>query len=118
MKTAFKWNSQMVTVLRRVDRVLSDTVEAWRSFDSPEGDINYFRNPEGPSGISEYSRRSLNNLNAIVRELESYQKRISFLQHRCTDSLDKVGNNPPPFRLANRLDGGNLSTNRYDAVKI
>ena len=74
LSTTFTWISQTVAVLHQIDHVLSDTVEAWRSFDSPGGDITYFRNTEESHGISSYSRCSLRAIKATFRELECHQK--------------------------------------------
>ena len=46
MKEAFNWTLQTMDLLRWLNSVLLDTVEAWKSFNSPNGDIIYFRNTD------------------------------------------------------------------------
>src|SRR5271155_3925789 len=83
MKEAFDWTLQTMGLLRRLDGVLSDTVEAWKSFNSPGEDIGYFRDTDA-AAISPNARRSLHAIKAIF-QLQGSQKKMALLNKRCSD---------------------------------
>jgi hypothetical protein len=83
-------------LLRRLDSVLSDTVEAWKSFNSPGEDINYFYNTD-VAAISPQAHRSLHTIKAIFRQIERNQKKIAVLNKCCSDFSRAVSLYPFPF---------------------
>jgi hypothetical protein len=92
IKEAFDWTLQTMDLLRRLDGVLSDTVEAWKSFNSPDEDIGYFRNTDA-AAISPNARRSLHTIKAIFRQLQCNQKRMDLLNKSCSDFSRAVSRN-------------------------
>ena len=96
MKEAFDWTLQTMGLLRRLDGVLSDTVEAWKSFNSPGGDIGYFRDTD-IAAISPNARRSLHAIKAIFRQLEGNQKKMVLLNKCCSDFSRAVSRKRPPI---------------------
>ena len=79
MKEAFDWTLQTMGLLRRLDGVLSDTTEAWKSFNSPDGDIGYFHDTDP------YAGRSLHGIKATFRQLQGYQKKMVQLNECCAN---------------------------------
>jgi hypothetical protein len=96
MKEDVNWTLQTMDLLRRLDGVLSYTVEAWKSFDSPDGDIGYFRDTDA-AAISPNARRSLNVIRAIFRQLQGSQKDIGRLDKRCSHFSKAVSRHTIPF---------------------
>src|SRR5947207_14845000 len=84
IKEAFDWTLQTMDLLRRLDGVLSDTVEAWQSFNSPGEDIGYFRDTDA-AAISPNARRSLHAIKATFRQLQGSQKKMASLNKCCSD---------------------------------
>src|SRR6266516_3655546 len=84
IKEAFDWTLQMIGFLRCLDGVLSSTVEAWKSFNSPGEDIGYFRDTDA-AAISPNARRSLNAIKATFRQLQGSQKKMALLNKCCSD---------------------------------
>jgi hypothetical protein len=96
MKEAFDWTLQTMGLLRWLDGVLSDTVEAWKSFNSPDEDLGYFRDTD-TAAISPNARRSLHAIKAIFRQLQGNQKKMVLLNKCCSDFSRAVSRNPFPF---------------------
>jgi hypothetical protein len=89
IKEAFDWTVQAMGLLRRLNDILSNTVEAWKSFSDPDGDIGYFRDTDTAS-ISPNARRSLHTIKAIFRQLEETQKKITNLSKCCSEFKGNV----------------------------
>ena len=98
MKEAFDWTLQTMGLLRRLLGVLSDTVEAWKSFSSPGEDIGYFRDTDA-AVISPNARRSLHTIKAIFRQLQENQKKMFLLNKCCSDFSSAVSRSPSHFAL-------------------
>jgi hypothetical protein len=96
VKEAFDWAIQTMGLLRRLDGVLSNTVEAWKSFNSPGEDIGYFRDTDR-AAISPNARRSLHAIKAVFRQLEGYQKKMALLNKCCSDFSNAVSWNALPI---------------------
>ena len=97
MKEAFDWTLQTIGLLRRLDGVLSGTVEAWKSFNSPDEDIRYFREADS-AAISPNARRSLHAIKAVFRQLQGNQKKIVLLLNKCCSDFSRaVSRNPFQF---------------------
>ena len=96
IKEAFDWTLQTMDLLRRLDGVLSSTVEAWKSFNSPDEDIGYFRNTDA-AAISPNARRSLHAIKAVFRQLEGSQKKMALLNKCCFDFSRAVSRRALPF---------------------
>jgi hypothetical protein len=96
MKEAFDWALQTIDLLRRLDGVLSETVEAWKSFSSPDKDINYFRNTNA-AAISLNARRSLYAIEAIFQQLQENQRKMVLLNKCCSNFSRAVSQNPCLF---------------------
>jgi hypothetical protein len=84
LKEAFDWALQILSLLRRLDGVLSATVKSWQSFASAGGDIGYFHD----------RHRSLQNINATFRRLVEYQDKIAVLNKDCSDYKETVSRIP------------------------
>jgi len=95
MKAAFDWALQMMGLLRCVYDVLSATVKAWRTFQSPDGDIGYFIDLDVHVASRTTKRRylSLQNLKATFRQLEEYQEKIFTLNKSCLEYQGTVSPN-------------------------
>jgi hypothetical protein len=93
MKEAFDWTLQTMGLLRRLDGVLSDTVEAWKSFNAPHEGISYFQCTD-TAAISPDARRALCAITAIFRQLQGYQRRIALLNKSCSDYSKAVSCTP------------------------
>jgi len=78
MKELFDWALKAINLLSRLSSILCDTVEAWKSFDSPEEDLRYFRD------ISPNAHRSLYAIKLIFRQLQSNQRRLFLLKDYCS----------------------------------
>ena len=96
MKEAFDWTLQTIGLLRRLDGVLSGTVEAWQSFNSPDEDIRYFREADS-AAISPNACRSLHAIKAVFRQLQGNQKKMVLLNKCCSDFSRAVSWNPFQF---------------------
>lgn len=116
MKEAFDWTLQTMGLLRRLDGVLSDTVEAWKSFNSPGEDIGYFRDTDG-AAISPNARRSLHAIKAIFRQLQGNQKKMVLLNKCCSDFSRAVSRNALPFARGGLMTRGTSCTDNRDAVR-
>jgi hypothetical protein len=116
MKEAFDWTLQTMDLLRRLDGVLSDTVEAWKSFNSPSEDIGYFRDTDR-AAISPNARRSLHAIKAIFRQLEGHQKKMVLLNKCCSDFSGAVSWNTLPVCSQWTYDRGTSCTDNRDAVR-
>jgi hypothetical protein len=79
MKESFDWALKTLELLCRLDGVLGDTVKAWESFNSPEGDIDYF------SDITPSAHRSLCAIQGDFRVLEGRQRRLLLLKNNCSE---------------------------------
>jgi hypothetical protein len=79
VKKDFDWALKIIIILRRLDGVLSHTIDSWKSFDSPDGDICFFR------GVSVPAQRSLHAITASFRELQGDQKKLILLKSCYTD---------------------------------
>lgn len=99
LKEAFDWALQILSLLRRLDGVLSATVKAWQSFTSAGGDIGYFHDPCTDATVKSQSvkarHRSLQNIHAKFRRLEEYQSKIAVLNKSCEDYQGTVSRSPP-----------------------
>jgi hypothetical protein len=84
IKEVFNWTLKTMELLRRLDGVLSTTIEAWKSFNSPHEDIDYFRETDR-AAISSNARRSLHTIETIFRQLQEHQKKIFLLNTCCWD---------------------------------
>jgi hypothetical protein len=78
-KKDFDWALKIIVILRRLNDVLSHTIDSWKSFDSPDEDIGYFR------GISVPAQRSLSAIRSSFRELHGDQKKLVLLKSCYTD---------------------------------
>jgi hypothetical protein len=91
MKAAFDWNLQMMGLLRKPHNVLLATVEAWRAFNSEDGDVGYFfddsdADAEAQEIETRASRhRSMQNIKASLGELSEFQGNMVALSERCSD---------------------------------
>lgn len=101
MKAAFDWALQMMGLLRRIYDVLSATVKAWRTFQSPDGDIGYFIDLElhVASRTTKRRYRSLQNLKAMFRQLEEYQEKLFTLNNSCLEYQGTVSPNASFLQL-------------------
>jgi hypothetical protein len=116
MKEAFDWTLQTMSLLRRLDGVLSDTVEAWKSFNSPGEDIDYFRDTDR-AAISPNARRSLHAIKAIFRQLQGNQKKMVLLNKCCSDFSKAVSRNALLFARGGLMTWGTSCTDNRDAVR-
>jgi hypothetical protein len=89
----FEWALKAMDLLRRLDRVLSDTVEAWLSFSSPEEDLGYF------SDISPSAERSLCIIQLTFRHLQGSQRRLILLNSYCAEFSRAVSQSLPSSPL-------------------
>jgi hypothetical protein len=89
IKAAFDWTIQTMSLLCQLDGVLSNLVDAWKSFSSPDGDIGYFRDTD-VARILPNSRRSLSTIKSIFRHLEGTQKKINLLNKSCSEFKGSV----------------------------
>lgn len=84
IKKASDWAVQTMGLLPQLNRVLSDTIKAWRSFSSPGKNIGYFSNTDAAA-------LSLRRIDAVFRQLQENQTKI--------DNLAVVSRNRAPFAL-------------------
>lgn len=99
VKKDFDWPLKIIVILRRLDEVLSHTIDSWKSFDSPDEDIGFFR------GVSIPAQRSLQAIRATFRELRGDQKKLILLKSCYTDFSRAVCHIPflfPDTRLVIR----------------
>ena len=94
----FEWILQMMRVLTKPRNVLLATVEAWRAFDSEDGDVQYFSDnlhaAAGETGqaIKDLAarHRSMKNIKAKFCELQGYLSEIVALDKSCADHKKAV----------------------------
>lgn len=98
LKEAFDWALQILSLLRKIDGVLSATLKAWQSFTSANGDIGYFCDLDATvkSRSTKARGRSLRNINAEFRRLEQYQDKIAVLNKNCSDYKETVSRTASP----------------------
>jgi hypothetical protein len=83
----------MMRVLTKPRNVLLATVEAWRAFDSEDGDVQYFTDDlHAAAGETSQAfearaarRRSMKNIKAKYCELRGYLSEIVALDKSCAD---------------------------------
>ncbi|KAH9203700.1 hypothetical protein DL95DRAFT_472141 [Leptodontidium sp. 2 PMI_412] len=104
MKAAFDWALKMMSVLQRPHDVLLATVREWEAFNSQDGDIGYFYDPdaddsedEGDIGCFTDSHadalmraiearyRSMQNIKKCFLQLEKYHGSIVALSKKCSN---------------------------------
>jgi hypothetical protein len=85
-------------LLRQLDSVLSDTVGAWKSFNSPDEGIGYFHDTDA-AAISPNARRSLVAIKAIFWQLQENQMKMVLLNNRCSHFSMTVSRNPFPLLM-------------------
>jgi hypothetical protein len=78
MKESFDWALKAIDLLSRLSSILCDTVEAWKSFNSPEEDLRYF------GDISPNAHRSLDAIKLIFRQLQNNQRRLFLSKDYCS----------------------------------
>jgi hypothetical protein len=88
VKKDFDWALKIIIILRRLDEVLSHVIDSWNSFDSPDGDIGFFR------GVSVPAQRSLHAIRSSFRELQGDQKKLILLKTCYTDFSRAVSHTP------------------------
>jgi hypothetical protein len=89
VETAFDVNSKTIEVLGRIGGVFSDTIKAWKSFNSNNSHICFFRTTED-AAISSHSKRSLRAIKAIFQEMEKDHNKIMFLKQKCSEFSSTV----------------------------
>jgi hypothetical protein len=94
VKADFNWARQAGDILSRLHGVLSDTIQSWKSFSSPGGDISHF------GGTSAKTQHSLRAIRSIFRDLEGDEKRLGVLKSRCTAFSRAVSRMFPPIRYS------------------
>jgi hypothetical protein len=83
----------MMGVLTKPRNVLLATVEAWRAFDSEDGDVQYFSDDlHAAAGETSQAfkalaarHRSMKNIKAKYCELQGYLREIVALDNSCAD---------------------------------
>jgi hypothetical protein len=88
-KEVFDWTLQTRDFLRRLHGVLSKTIEAWHSFNSTGGSIDYFLATDTAT-ISPYARRALKAIRETFADLQKALREISSLRETCSDYLHVV----------------------------
>ena len=73
-----KWISQTTDLLRQLNDGLFDTLQAWRSFNSPEKDIGYFCNTDAAA-------ISLRDIDVVFLQLQRNEKRVDLLRVYCSN---------------------------------
>lgn len=73
MKEAFDWTLQIMDLPCRLDSVLLNMVEAWKSFNLPNNGIGYLCDI---TAISPNVRRSLCTIEAVFQRLQENQKKM------------------------------------------
>jgi hypothetical protein len=90
MKEAFDWTLQTMALLRRVNSVLADTVEAWESFEKRDlKKMGYSRNSKAPNIT--YALNSLQAIRNTFQELQNHQKRLKRMSQSCSEFARDVG---------------------------
>jgi hypothetical protein len=89
VETAFDVNSKTIEVLGRIGGVFSDTIKAWKSFNSNNSHICFFRTTED-AAISSHSKRSLRAIKAIFQEMEKDHNKIMSLKRKCSEFSSTV----------------------------
>jgi hypothetical protein len=102
---AFEWAHQTMDLLRQLDGVLSNTVEAWKSFESLHGDMCYFRDTEAAT-MSPHAHRSISSVRAKFRILQWNQRKMAVLNARCSNFSQMVSR-IPSYLLTEGLCPGN-----------
>ena len=107
MKLAFDWALKMMNLLQKLHDVLRPTVEAWRAFDSEDGDVGYVFDGLNENATTEMieahtaRHRSIRNIKRIFCELDGYQNNIDGLREKCSDYKRAVSYPNTPPQIAN-----------------
>ena len=106
MKVAFDWALQMMGLLRKPRNVLLATVEAWRAFNSKDGDVGYFFDDLDGEATTDAIKahaarhRSMQNIKKMFCELGEYQGNIVALSEKCSDYKKAVSYQTTATRVA------------------
>jgi hypothetical protein len=106
MKAAFDWALQMMGLLRKPRNVLLATVEAWRTFNSEDGDIDYFFDDLNEDATTKAIKahapryRSIQNIKKMFCELGEYQGNMVALSEKCSDYKKAVSYQTTAARVA------------------
>jgi hypothetical protein len=94
LKEAFDWALQILSLLRRLDGVLSATIKSWQSFRLTGGDIGYFQDRSAETSVKpqpiKARYRSLQSISAKFRRLVEYHDKIAVLNQNCSDYKETV----------------------------
>ncbi|OCK76055.1 hypothetical protein K432DRAFT_307225 [Lepidopterella palustris CBS 459.81] len=80
------WTLQTIKLLSRLQSRLSETIEAWETFKSCDGDIGYFFDCRSPNISPQCVRLSLRAIQDIFGTLKGLQKKLSLLKQSCDES--------------------------------
>jgi hypothetical protein len=105
MKESFDWALKTLELLCRLDGVLCDTVEAWKSFNSPGGDVEYFS--DAPNAY-----RSLCAIQGIFQQIEVRQRRLLLLKNNCSE-FSRAVSQIPSLSPWTDLSLGKISTDNH-----
>lgn len=86
---AFDWARQVVEILRPLTDILSNTLDAWARFSSPDGDIGYFVESDS-SALPSNTIRSLHIIKQVFWKLEGVHKAFLALRKRCFEYMSAV----------------------------
>ncbi|KAF2474684.1 uncharacterized protein BDR25DRAFT_311128 [Lindgomyces ingoldianus] len=81
VQEALYQNIQTMQLLKKLREQLSTTIQAWKRFAAPTGDIRYFSNMSKPA-----ARKSLNNIIKTFERLVDQEKDLDSLAESCSGS--------------------------------
>lgn len=102
-KEAFDWNCKTKRLLGNFLHVLSETVETWTAFRSPDGDCNYLTDSNQAPKERQHVQASLRTINDKFESLKAVRRALLSLNERCSISTDAVSSHrvvkTPLFKL-------------------
>jgi hypothetical protein len=92
----FDWYCQTVGLLSDLTNVLSETIDQLNTFFTTGGDMMYFHDT-GTSAVSSDANRWLIDIKQAIWQLETLQRRVSYLRDSCTRDRTTVRLTPINF---------------------
>ncbi|KAH3954660.1 hypothetical protein HBI81_077250 [Parastagonospora nodorum] len=82
--SASSWTRTMLQILRQLLRAIRETIKAWETFISNNGDIGYFTDLiSAPSASAKRIQRALHLIHTAVDDMKSFNGKLLDIQEEC-----------------------------------
>ncbi|KAH6138817.1 hypothetical protein HBI55_126120 [Parastagonospora nodorum] len=84
--SASSWTRTMLQILRQLLRTIRETIKAWETFISNDGDIGYFTDLiSAPSASAKRIQRALHLIHTAVDDMKSFNGKLLDIQEECDE---------------------------------